>query len=141
MVRFLIHILTGKDAWLQSVKARNGLRFAKRIRISASVVEGSMSMYRSIFATTGLRAGRKSSIASAAPLTAALVVLTAFSGCKTLSWKPSGKMFAWGKKPADSVEGAEGLVLPTSPATKYSPQGMASLGTQSGAGASSPPVS
>lgn len=98
-------------------------------------------MYRSIFATNGLRAGRKSSIASAAPVTAALVVLTAFSGCKTLSWKPSGKMFAWGKKPADSVEGAEGLVLPTSPATKYSPQAMASLGTQSGASASSPSVS
>jgi hypothetical protein len=87
-------------------------------------------MYRSKSAIAGSQTIRKTNIRSVMPAVVALVALTTLSGCKTLSWKPSGKLFAWGKKPSEATEGAEGLVLPTSPATKYSPTAMASLGAK-----------
>ncbi|MFK7735723.1 MAG: hypothetical protein AB8B50_06840 [Pirellulaceae bacterium] len=92
-------------------------------------------MYRSISATSGYRTRRRTEIKSVLPAVVAIVALTTLSGCKTLSWKPSGKLFAWGKEPSGPAEGAEGLVLPTSPATKYSPTAMASLGAKEGASA------
>ena len=57
------------------------------------------------------------------------------TGCKALSWKPTGKLFSWGRQPE-----TETLELPESPATKYTPNAISSdgVGTASGSDATIP---
>ncbi|MEM8734693.1 MAG: hypothetical protein AAGG44_10750 [Planctomycetota bacterium] len=93
------------------------------------VVEGSMNMkrYENSFLASYRKTLRRTG--SLAVLSAAVLAST---GCKSLSWKPSGKMFAWGGEPDPSeFEGTGGLQLPESPAAKHSPSAIASIGAQS----------
>lgn len=71
---------------------------------------------------------KKSTSSKTKLLLVALAIGTAGApGCKSLSWKPGGKLFAWNRQPE-----SESLALPESPATKYSPDAIASIGSQSG---------
>ncbi len=60
---------------------------------------------------------------------------TGLAGCKTASWMPGSKLLAWNRDPDPSMLASE-PIEPQSPANKYEPTSIASMGKPTGTAAS-----